>query len=74
MLVVIARDWRETLVFAFTKKAYTSIPVQAEVKAILWTVLLAKDHNLVEVEDESKSKSRLDALVLRSLVNSQHYS
>jgi len=74
VLVVIARDWRETLVFAFTKKAYTSIPDQAEVKAILWTVLLAKDLNLVEVEVESKSKSCIDALVLRSVVNSQHYS
>lgn len=74
MLVVIARDWRETLVFAFTKKAYTSILDQAGVKAILWTVLLAKDHNLAEVEVESKSKSCIIALVLRSLANSQHYS
>ena len=59
----------------FYKKGLHQYPWPSRSKGyILWTVLLAKDHNLAEVEVESKSKSCIIALVLRSLANSQHYS
>ena len=36
-IVVVAHDWRGNMVFAFSKKVNTIIPLQAEAEAILWT-------------------------------------
>ena len=36
-IVAVAHDWRGNMVFAFSKKVNTIIPLQAEAEAILWT-------------------------------------
>ena len=40
-VAVVVRDWRRTLVFTWSKKVNTKVPVQAEAKAFLWAVQLA---------------------------------
>ena len=42
VVAVIARDWRGELVFACSKKVNTTLPLQAEVEAILWALQLAE--------------------------------
>lgn len=39
---MVARDWRGKLVFSYSKRVNTNIPVQAEAEAILWALHLAK--------------------------------
>uniref|UniRef100_A0A2N9HLN9 Ribonucleotide reductase large subunit domain-containing protein n=1 Tax=Fagus sylvatica TaxID=28930 RepID=A0A2N9HLN9_FAGSY len=55
ILAVVARDWRGTFVLALSKKANTTIPLQAEAEAILWAVQIASDRgwNSVIVEKQA---------------------
>ena len=39
---MVARDWRGTLVFPYSKRVNTNIPVQAEAEAVFWALHLAK--------------------------------
>uniref|UniRef100_A0A2N9HDP5 Ribonucleotide reductase large subunit domain-containing protein n=1 Tax=Fagus sylvatica TaxID=28930 RepID=A0A2N9HDP5_FAGSY len=62
ILAVVARDWRRTFVLALSKKANTTIPLQAEAEAILWAVQIASDRGWNSVIVESNSKLCIDAL------------
>ena len=61
-LAVVVKDWRGTMVLAISRKANTSIPLQAEAEALLWAVQLANDHGFDRVCFESDSKICMDAL------------
>ena len=43
-ITAVALDWRGNLVFAFTRKVNTIIPLQVEVEAIIWAGHLAISH------------------------------
>ena len=51
-----ARDWRGDLVFACSKKAKTTFPLQAEAKAVRWAITLAArlEADSVIIETDSK--------------------
>jgi hypothetical protein len=67
-IVVVARDWRENLVFAFSKKVNTIIPLQAEAEALLWAGQLASSHDLGKVILESDCKLVVDASVVDACI------
>jgi hypothetical protein len=46
-VVVVARDWRETVVSAISKKVNTTFLLQEEAEAIVWTNQLVVDMDLV---------------------------
>uniref|UniRef100_A0A2N9FKR8 Reverse transcriptase zinc-binding domain-containing protein n=1 Tax=Fagus sylvatica TaxID=28930 RepID=A0A2N9FKR8_FAGSY len=48
-IAVVARDWRENMVFAFTRKVNTIIPLQVEVEAIIWAGHLVIFHGFSAV-------------------------
>ncbi len=60
IIAIIARNSRETLVLALSKKVYTTIPLQAEPKALAWALTVAIDLNLERVYFESDSKICVD--------------
>ena len=55
IVVVIASNWRGDLVFACSKKVNTTLPLQAEAKALLWVLQLAEPLNsaLIMLEGDS---------------------
>jgi hypothetical protein len=55
-IAVVARDWRGNLVFAFSKKVNTIIPLQAEAEAIVWAGHLAISYGFSVVIIESDCK------------------
>ena len=59
---IVARDWRGAMVFANVKKANTNIPVQAEVEAMHWTILLTSHLNIQNVRVKSDSEICIDAV------------
>lgn len=59
---MVARDWRGKLVFAYSKRVDTNIPVQAEAKAIFWALHLAKKVDASHFVIESDSKICTDAI------------
>ena len=62
-IVVVARDWRGSLVFSLSKKVYyTNIPIQAEAKALRWSVYLAMDKNFSNDVFESDSQICIRAI------------
>jgi ribonuclease HI len=61
VIAAVARDWRGEVVFAISKKANTTVPVQAEAEAFLWALQLAMDHQYGEVIIEGDSKCCVDA-------------
>jgi ribonuclease HI len=65
-LAVVVRDWRGIVVLAISRKANTSIPLQAEAEALLWAAQLANDHGFDRVCFESDSKICMDALLCNS--------
>ena len=66
-IAVVARDWRRNLVLALSKKAKTTIPLQAEAEAILWEIQLAGNNCWPLVIFESDSLICIDALRGKSL-------
>ena len=50
------------MVFAIVKKAKTNIPVQAEVEAMHWTILLTSHLNIQNVRVKSDSEICIDAV------------
>ena len=52
MLADFAREQTGALVFASSKKAYTNIPIQAELEAIYWTLNMAKEQSLDSVRSQ----------------------
>uniref|UniRef100_A0A2N9G7C7 Reverse transcriptase domain-containing protein n=1 Tax=Fagus sylvatica TaxID=28930 RepID=A0A2N9G7C7_FAGSY len=61
-IAVVARDWRGKLVFAFSKKVETILPLQAEAEAIIWAGQLAIAHDLSKVIVESDCKICVEAV------------
>ena len=61
-IVVVARDQRGKLVFAFSKKVETILPLQAETEAIIWVGQLAIAHGLSKVIVESDCKTCVEAV------------
>ncbi len=60
-IVVVARDWRGEVVLAISKKTNTTIPLQAEAKALLWATQLAGDLEVEMTCFESDSKLVIEA-------------
>ena len=60
-IVVVAHDWRGNMVFAFSRKVNTIIPLQAEAEAILWAGQLAVLHGFPAVVIESDCKEYVHA-------------
>ena len=50
------------MVFANVRKANTNIPVQAEVEAMHWTILLTSHLNIQNVKVKSDSEICIDAV------------
>ena len=67
-VAVVVRDWRRTLVFTWSKKVNTKVPVQAEAKAFLWAVQLASQMHFKKVIIEGDSKNCVE-LVTNSSVS-----
>jgi hypothetical protein len=67
-IAVVARDWRGNLVFAFTKKVNTIIPLQVEAEGLLWAGQLASSHELGKVILESDCKLIVDASVVDAYI------
>ena len=61
-IAVVARDWRGEVVFACAKRVYTSLPLQAEAKAIKQVLILAKRLEATAMFVESDSKDCVDTL------------
>ena len=61
-IVAVARDWREEVVFACSKRVSITLPFQVEVEAIFWALNLAANLDVVSISIESDSKSYIDAL------------
>jgi hypothetical protein len=61
-IAVVARDWRRKLVFAFSKKVETILPLQVETKAIIWVGQLAIAHGLSKVIVEFDCKTCVEAV------------
>ena len=55
-LALVARDWRGDLVFACSKKAKTTFPLQAEAEAVRWAITLVArlEADNVIIETDSK--------------------
>ena len=62
-VVVVARDWREKLVFACSKKVNTKVP---EAKAFLWAVQLASQMQFKNVIIEGDSNYCVEAVTNNS--------
>jgi hypothetical protein len=52
-LAVVARDWRGNLVFAFSKRVDTNIPIQVETEALLQAASIASRYRILAVCLES---------------------
>lgn len=52
-IAIIARDWRENLVFACSIEVNTNVPVQDETEALRQAVSIAMKHKFVNVSFES---------------------
>ena len=61
-IAVVARNWREEVVLALSRRVNTTIPLQAEAKALLWATHLAAELCLDLVIFENDSKSCIVAL------------
>uniref|UniRef100_A0A2N9I2H9 RNase H type-1 domain-containing protein n=1 Tax=Fagus sylvatica TaxID=28930 RepID=A0A2N9I2H9_FAGSY len=61
-IAAVTRDWRGKLVFAFSKKVETILPLQAEAEAIIWTGQLAIAHDLSKVIVEFDCKTCVEAV------------
>ncbi|KAK9988249.1 hypothetical protein SO802_028488 [Lithocarpus litseifolius] len=61
-IAAIARDWRGDVVFAYSKRVNTTLPLQAEAEAIIWALNLATNLDVDSISIESDSKSCIDAL------------
>jgi ribonuclease HI len=61
-IVVVARNWRGTVVLAISKKFNTTIPLQAEAEALYWAANIAVELGVVRVFIESDSKSCVDCV------------
>jgi hypothetical protein len=61
-IALVARDLRESVVLVMSKKVYTTSPLQAEAKAILWASLVASNSNMETICVESDSNLCIDAL------------
>ena len=61
-VAVVARDWRREVVFAYSKKVNTTIPLQAKAEGVLWAVQLSKFHGMDNVIFKSDSKMCMDAI------------
>ena len=57
-IAAVDRDWRGEMVFAYSKRVNTTLPLQAEAEAIIWALNLDVD----SISIESDSKSCIDAL------------
>ena len=66
VIAIVARDWRESLLFALSKKVNTNISVQAEAEALRWSVLIAVDRKLQKVMFENNSQICINAITLAS--------
>ncbi|KAK7854792.1 hypothetical protein CFP56_030581, partial [Quercus suber] len=62
VVALIARDWRENLVFAFSCKVNTNIPVQVMAEALRWTTFITVKYNLVNVVIESDCQTCIQCL------------
>uniref|UniRef100_A0A2N9J298 CCHC-type domain-containing protein n=1 Tax=Fagus sylvatica TaxID=28930 RepID=A0A2N9J298_FAGSY len=67
-IAVVTRDWRGNLVFAFSKKVNTIIPLQAKAEALLWAGQLASSHELGKVILKSDCKLVVDASVVDACI------
>ena len=67
-IVVVVRDWRENLVFTFSKKVNTIISLQVEAEALLWAGQLASSHKLGKVILKSDCKLVVDASVVDACI------
>ena len=45
-IALVVRDWKGSVVLAMSKKAYTTSPLQAEAKALLWASQVASNLDL----------------------------
>jgi hypothetical protein len=62
VILIVARDWRGFLVFAYAMRVNTNSSVQAEAEAYRWVVLQAISHNLYKVIIEGDNKSYIQVL------------
>ena len=66
---VVARNWREELVFSCSKRANTtlslslSLSLQAKVEVVLWVFKIGREIGIESICVESESKVFVDALV-----------
>ena len=62
---VVARNWREELVFSCSKRANTtlSLSLQAKVEVVLWVFKIGREIGIESICAESESKVFVDALV-----------
>jgi hypothetical protein len=67
-IAVVARDWQGNLVFAFSKKVNTIIPLQVEAKALFWAGQLASSHELGKVILKSDCKLVVDTSVVDACI------
>ena len=61
-IAVVARNWRGTVVLACSKKVNTTIPLQAEAKALVWASHLFVELGVDKVVFKSDSKVCIDVL------------
>uniref|UniRef100_A0A2N9HH70 Reverse transcriptase zinc-binding domain-containing protein n=1 Tax=Fagus sylvatica TaxID=28930 RepID=A0A2N9HH70_FAGSY len=61
-ITAVARDWRGNMVFAFTRKVNTIIPLQVEVEAIIWAGHLAISHGFSTVIIETDCRPCVQAV------------
>ena len=61
-IAAVDRDWRGEMVFAYSKRVNTTLPLQAEAEAIIWALNLAANLDVDSISIESDSKSCIDAL------------
>ena len=61
-IAAVASDWRGEVVFAFSKRVNTTLPLQVEAEAIIWALNLAANLDVDSISIESDSKSCIDAL------------
>ncbi|KAK9987874.1 hypothetical protein SO802_028113 [Lithocarpus litseifolius] len=61
-LALVARDWKGDLVFAYSQKAKTTFPLQAEAEAVRWAISLAAKLEAENVIIETDSKICHDAI------------
>nr|XP_023915582.1 uncharacterized protein LOC112027145 [Quercus suber] len=62
-VAVVARDWKGKLAFACSQKVNTTFPLQVEVEAVKWTLLLAAKLEVEGIYIETNSNIYCDALI-----------